>query len=458
MKKILFYIIAAFLLPHTSFSQVKPVEKPPPPTTRILFIFDASYSMYGKWQSDTKMIIAKKLLSELLDSLKSVPNIELALRCYGHQSQVPPQDCNDSRLEIPFAKNNVERIKNKIKVLIPKGTTPIARSLELCANDFPPIDNNRNVVILITDGIEECNGDPCKISQELQKKGIIIKPFVIGIGIKDKSQFECIGKFFDAEEEQSFRNVLRVVITQVLNPTTVQVNLMDIAGKPTETNVPMTFYDSYSGLPKYNLVHTMNYRGYPDTLMIDPLLTYDLVVHTLPSVRRDTIRLYPGKHSVIAVDAPQGNLYVRAAGKQDFKNIEVIVRQTGDPNTLNVQNFNQTVRYLVGKYDIEILTIPRISMKAVDISQSKTTNVEVPQPGLVNLQLPTPGYGCILYEDNGKLTNVLNIPEYATSMSVYLLPGQYRATFRGRAAKESYYTLNKKFKVEPGVSVNVKMY
>ena len=41
-----------------------------------------------------------------------------------------------------------------------KGTTPIAKSLEEAAADFP-IDNSRNIVILITDGKEECGMDPC---------------------------------------------------------------------------------------------------------------------------------------------------------------------------------------------------------------------------------------------------------------------------------------------------------
>ncbi|MBK9638483.1 MAG: hypothetical protein IPO63_11975 [Bacteroidetes bacterium] len=45
----------------------------------------------------------------------------------------------------------------------PSGTTPIARSLEECGGDFPK-SQARNIIILITDGIEECNGDPCAVS------------------------------------------------------------------------------------------------------------------------------------------------------------------------------------------------------------------------------------------------------------------------------------------------------
>ena len=114
----------------------------------------------------------------------------MALRVYGHQKQYPPQICDDTRLEVPFSKDNTARIKHVIKSIIPKGTTPIAYALLQSVNDFPACDNCRNVVILITDGLEECGGDPCSVSFELQKKGIVLKPFIIGIGKNFKESFD----------------------------------------------------------------------------------------------------------------------------------------------------------------------------------------------------------------------------------------------------------------------------
>jgi len=166
---IAFYLLI-FLIPVFSFSQSTEKELPKP-TTRILFVFDASQSMFGRWQSDMKINIAQKLLSNLLDSLKNIPNLELALRVYGHQKQYPPQDCDDTELIIPFDKDNATKIKNKLKAIVPKGTTPIASSLEFAATDFTPCENCRNIIILITDGLEECGGDPSAVSKSLQKKG-----------------------------------------------------------------------------------------------------------------------------------------------------------------------------------------------------------------------------------------------------------------------------------------------
>jgi Ca-activated chloride channel family protein len=100
-----------------------------PPETRILFIFDASQSMAGTWQKETKIAIARRVLIHIIDSLQQLPNVKMALRIYGHQSPVPPQNCDDTKLEVPFAKDNAPLIRQKLRYLVPKGTTPIAHSL-----------------------------------------------------------------------------------------------------------------------------------------------------------------------------------------------------------------------------------------------------------------------------------------------------------------------------------------
>ena len=107
-------------------------QKKEEPINRILFIFDASQSMLGRWQSGRKIDIARKLLYNMLDSLKSMDNLEIGLRVYGHQKGYPPQDCDDTRLEVDFGASNVvtDRIKAKLKLLRARGTTPIAHALD----------------------------------------------------------------------------------------------------------------------------------------------------------------------------------------------------------------------------------------------------------------------------------------------------------------------------------------
>jgi Ca-activated chloride channel family protein len=386
-------------------------------------------------------------------------NVEVALRVYGHQHQFPPQVCTDTRLEVPFGKDNHAKIKHRLRSITPKGTSPISYALSKTSQDFPACDNCRNIVVLITDGIEECGGDPCAVSRELQKNGVILKPFIIGIGRNFYEAFNCVGSYFDATSEEKFSQALHVVISRALNPTTAQVNLIDAYGKPTETNVNMTLYDNFSGLVKYNLIHTMNNKGLPDTLMIDPLLTYDMVIHTLPGVEVRNIQLTPGKHNIIAANVPQGELKIKTSTQNTLaRNLVCIVRQKGRLTTINVQGFGQTERYLTGEYEIEVLSLPRLIIEDVNITQDHLTTVEIPAPGIAVIQKSTKGYGSLYVEKEGKLEWIYNFRESSSQQeSLILLPGDYRAVFRSKYMNRSFYTVERRFTVKSGTTTNVRL-
>jgi Ca-activated chloride channel family protein len=454
-----FSVFFPFIVPN---AQVIP--KPPeikPVISRILFIFDGSQSMLGTWEKNTKITIARNVMIGLLDSLEKLDNIELALRVYGHQSPVPPQNCSDSKLEVPFAKDNASKIRQKLRFIDPKGTTPIANSLAMAVNDFGPLENCRNIIILITDGIEACDGDPCLVSRDLQIKGITLKPFIIGIGIDEnfKESFDCIGNFYNANREEKFKEVLNVVISQALNSTSAQINLLDDKGNPTETNVNMSFYDYYSGKLKHNYMHTINHRGNPDTITLDPLVTYRLVVHTIPPVSKDSFKVVAGKHTVIALDAPQGYLTLKLENIIQYKDIQAIVRKAGEMTTLNFQQLGKTEKYIVGKYDIEIPILPKIMLYNVDIKQNYTTNISVLQPGLATFLMTAPGYGSLYLREKGKdLKWIYNLNTSNKSESLYLQPGSYTIVYRALNAKQTIYTISKTFDVTSGSSNLIDLY
>ncbi len=414
--------------------------------------------MIGQWQSDTKFEIAKRLLGELVDSLQRIDNLELAMRVYGHTKNFPPQDCDDTRLEVPFARFNGFQIKKKLGEIQARGTTPIARCLQECEKDFPE-GPSRNIIILITDGIEECGGDPCAVSFSLQKKGIALKPFVIGLGINKDflKSFDCVGTYYDASNEEGFKTVLNVVISQALNNTSAQVNLLDVYQKPSETNVNMTFYDRYSGMIRYDYVHTMNSRGVPDTLRLDPLTQYRIVVHTIPPVTRDSVVLLPGKHTIIGIDAPQGDLNLKFEGGQETRKFACIIRQHGNPKTLHVMDFNNTERFLVGNYDLEVLSMPRMNIDNVEIAQSKTTTVQIPKPGIATILFNSPGYGSLYQVVKNELKWVYNMDQDLSRETLVLMPGRYKVYFRPKASRESIFTIEREFTISSGSSVSVEV-
>jgi Ca-activated chloride channel family protein len=451
-------LLVAGLFQLINLDAQEPLPQKTKPVTRILFIFDASQSMSGTWESDTKITIARNILINLVDSLQFVENVEMALRIYGHQSPVPPQDCGDTKLEVAFGPDNASRIRQKLKFITPKGTTPIAHSLALAPGDFPECENCRNIILLITDGIEACDGDPCAVSLDLQKRGIILKPFIIGIGLDPgfHETFDCLGYYFNAQNEDKFKELLSVVISQVLNTTTTQVNLLDEEALPTETNVNMTFYDSFSGKIKYNLVHTINHKGNPDTLYIDHLVNYRLKVHTIPPIEKDSIQITPGKHTIIALNAPQGYLQFKTPKGKAYDGVLVTLRKSGEMQTLVNQEIGKIEKYLTGKYDLEIPVIPRLIINDVEILQSHTTIIEIPQPGTITFNGTANGYGSLYIMTGDDQKWVYNFNPALRQQTVLLQPGLYRLVFRSAASKSTSFTVVKNFEVFPGEVLTVE--
>jgi Ca-activated chloride channel family protein len=418
--------------------------------TRILFILDASNSMNLDWNNQTRMAAAKEVMIKSLDGLKNIPDLEIALRVYGHQSVVTNtyQDCQDTKLEVPFGPNNIDPIKLKIKGLQAKGATPIARSLEAAAADFPDT-LARNFIILVTDGLESCDNDPCIIARKLKEKGVKVTPFVIGLGmdLTYLDKFECIGSYSDAESKEAFSNVLSNVLNKALLNTTVQINLNTVQGKPLETDVSMFLYEAGTQNLKYTFVHTLNRKGLPDTLFLDPKIKYDLKVNTLPAVELKNISIKPHTHNIIQVSAGQGQLKVTSLKSPSGTKIETRILQNNASPTLNVQQLNDVQRYLVGSYQLEILTLPR-TYKDIKIDQSKVTAIDIVAAGQLTYTSTKGLVGQIFYERNpGQWEWVLDLKENQATGSWNLQPGSYKIVYREKEQRSSAYTKEKKFNI-----------
>jgi Ca-activated chloride channel family protein len=456
VHRILLIIFFLFLL-NGLRAQVKKAE---PTVTRVLFVFDASNSMKAKYNSSTRIQGAKELFYKFLDSLNKQKNIQFALRMYGHTVKYPPGDCKDSKLIVPFGKNNIALIKTKVAEAKPTGITPIEHSLTESANDFPD-SKAINMIILITDGIEECDGDPCKARLKLMEKGIVFKPFIIGIGLSPEQikTFECVGDYYDFDNANLVSDISAIISKQKLNKTTSQVNLLNSKSLPLETNVNMTFYNTSTGSYVYNYMHTLNQKNNPDTLYLDDFPTYKVVAHTIPAVESKDVKLSAGKHTIIPIDAPQGYIELRRpSGVYNFnERIKSIVRLSGgNMQTLNVQQMNTTEKYITGNYDLEILTLPRTYISGVDVAQSQTKLIELPNAGMLTVRALDGGDGCIL-KDNKKLEWVCNLNN-STSQVYYLQPGNYRIEWRSKSLKGSIYTIEKKFSIRSDVETKVELY
>ena len=145
----------------------------------VEIVVDASRSMWGRMHGEPKMVVAKEILEDV--SYWFPEDLDLALRAYGSTSPSDNADCGDSTLLVPFGEENREPIRQAIAGLRPLGQTPIAYAMNQAARDFGTQQNDR-ALVLLTDGIESCGGDPVQAARELREQGIMVHLIGFGLG------------------------------------------------------------------------------------------------------------------------------------------------------------------------------------------------------------------------------------------------------------------------------------
>ena len=145
----------------------------------VEIVVDASRSMWGRMGGEPKMVVAKEILEDV--SYWFPEDLDLALRAYGSTSPSDSNDCADSTLLVPFGEENREPIRRAIAGLRPLGQTPIAYALNQAARDFGSLQSDR-ALVLVTDGIESCGGDPIEAARELREQGITVHLIGFGLG------------------------------------------------------------------------------------------------------------------------------------------------------------------------------------------------------------------------------------------------------------------------------------
>jgi len=201
------------------------------PPTQIDIIFDASGSMWGQIEGENKITIAREVMVDLLNDFKMKRDIQLALRVYGHLNK----RCDNSVLEVPMGLDNHSVIVDKIMNIQPLGKTPIAYSLLESINDFNSEFQGDKVIILVTDGIESCDGNTCESALELKKAGIITKIHVVGFGMKEDEieSLKCIsepfdGKILGASDAKELKEAFNKISDEISSDKNLEVLGLDI--------------------------------------------------------------------------------------------------------------------------------------------------------------------------------------------------------------------------------------
>jgi Ca-activated chloride channel homolog len=150
----------------------------------VELILDASGSMAERSGGETRLDVARRVLSEFVTTLPATANV--ALRVYGHQGSGADADkgtsCTASDLVYPFQPLDVGQFRAAVSRFNSSGWTPLAASLDRARADFEQFDpaTSSNFVYVVTDGIETCDGDPVDAAQKLHAASV--QPIVNVIG------------------------------------------------------------------------------------------------------------------------------------------------------------------------------------------------------------------------------------------------------------------------------------
>ena len=131
---------------------------------RAVLVLDVSGSMWGQVDNSPKIAVARSVIGKLVRNWN--PKVRLGLTAYGHREK---GNCADIETLMPVGKVNANAIMSIVNGLNPKGKTPLSDAVRQAARDLKYTEE-RATVILISDGKETCNADPCAVASELEKK------------------------------------------------------------------------------------------------------------------------------------------------------------------------------------------------------------------------------------------------------------------------------------------------
>ncbi len=193
---------------------------------KVMLVLDASGSMWGRVEEREKILIAREVVGQMLDHWD--PALSLGLVAYGHRQK---GECTDIETLVPVG-GALDRIRSTVNALQPRGKTPLSAAVKQAAEHLR-FTEEKATVILVSDGKETCDLDPCEVGRSLEQLGVDFTAHVIGfdISVEDRVGLECLasetgGQYFDAQKSDELRVALEQAVEQIKSqPDTVIARL-----------------------------------------------------------------------------------------------------------------------------------------------------------------------------------------------------------------------------------------
>jgi len=226
-------ILAAFLIAAgTAAAQDRP---------NTILVLDGSGSMWGQIDGVAKITIAQEVVGNLLDTLPT--DQRLGLTVYGHRER---GNCTDIETIVPAGEGTRDAIRAAVNGIQPLGKTPMTDSVIAAAESLRYTEDSATV-ILISDGVETCNPDPCAAARLMEETGIDFTAHVIGFDVAGDAeallQMQCIadetgGQFIPAANASELTAALTTVVDEpVLQDVTLRAVTGDESGPTVEDQI-----------------------------------------------------------------------------------------------------------------------------------------------------------------------------------------------------------------------------
>ena len=180
-----------------------------PGSGNLLFILDASGSMWGRVDGTPKIVVAKDVMSGLVRALPD--DAKAGLIAYGHHRK---GDCTDIESLVALGPLDRDAMIEQIEGLNAKGMTPLTDSVRQAIEQLRLTEQSASVV-LVSDGLESCDGDPCAAVRAARESGVDFRLHVVGfdLGDTDTEQLQCMadaggGRFFSASNADELAGAL----------------------------------------------------------------------------------------------------------------------------------------------------------------------------------------------------------------------------------------------------------
>jgi hypothetical protein len=171
--------------PPKAFAQAEPGTQ-----VNVELMMDSSGSMGAETDTgEPRIDAAKRVLNQVIDAIpEDRPGINVGFRVFGHEGDNTEarraESCQSSDLTVPVEGVDKDALRQQVADYAPVGWTPIGLSLQRAGADFPAAsDTVTNAIILVTDGLETCDADPCAIATELKQSEAAITVYVVGLGL-----------------------------------------------------------------------------------------------------------------------------------------------------------------------------------------------------------------------------------------------------------------------------------